>query len=217
MHPDLERLIRLQQIDLDVAAARQSIDRFPEQIAALDEQLQTCRTVVDEIEARQAEQKTARVGIEKELAEVEGRLARFKDQLMAVKTNKEFHAVQLEISHGEADKQRHEDRLLEMMIEADELVAEADAARAALKTAEAEVAEARQALEAERDRLQAETERKVGQRWSRNSSRRSWRCSKASPVTARGWPSVPCATGAAATARSGFGLSSRTRCGATIR
>lgn len=164
MHPDLERLIRLQQIDLDVAAARQSIDRFPEQIAALDEQLQTSRTAVDKIEARQAEQKTARVGIEKELAEVEGRLARFKDQLMAVKTNKEFHAVQLEISHGEADKHGNEDRLLEMMIEADEIVAEADAARAALKTAEAEVAEARQTLEAERDRLQGETERKVGER-----------------------------------------------------
>jgi len=164
MHPDLERLIRLQQIDLDVAAARQSIDRFPEQIAALDQQLHTCHVAVDEVEARQADQKTARVRIEKELAEVEGRLTRFKDQLMAVKTNKEFHAVQLEIAHGEADKQSHEDQLLEMMLEADELLAEANAARAALTTAEAEVAEARQALEAERDRLQAEVEQKAGER-----------------------------------------------------
>ena len=164
MHPDLERLIRLQQIDLDVAAARQSIDHFPEQIAALDQQLHTCRVAVDEAETRQADQKTARVGIEKELAEVEGRLTRFKDQLMAVKTNKEFHAVQLEIAHGEADKQSHEDRLLEMMIEADDLLAAADAARTALTTAEAEVAEARQGLEAERDRLQAELEQKAGER-----------------------------------------------------
>ena len=164
MHPDLERLIRLQRIDLDVAVARQSIDQFPDQIAALDEKLNACRTGGEEAEARQLDQKAARVRIEKELGEVEGRLARFKDQLMAVKTNKEFHAVQLEIANGEADRQRHEDRLLELMLEADELLAAADAARAALKTAEVEVAEARQALEAERDRLQVDMERKAEER-----------------------------------------------------
>ncbi len=166
MHPDLERLIRLQQIDLDVAAARQSIERFPEQITALDEKLNACREAVSEAEARQSGQKTARMRIEKELAEVEGRLARFKDQLMAVKTNKEFHAVQLEIANGEADKQSHEDRLLEMMIEADELLAATDASRATLEEAEEEVAETRQALEGERDRLLAETERKSAERVS---------------------------------------------------
>ena len=155
MLPDLERLIRLQQIDLDVAAARQSIDHFPEQSALLDDRLNACRTALDEVEAGQVDQKAARVRIEKELAEVDGRLSRFKDQLMAVKTNKEFHAVQLEIANAEAAKQSHEDRLLELMIAADEILAEADAARAALQTAEEEVAKARQAIEAERDRLQA--------------------------------------------------------------
>ena len=164
MLPDLERLIRLQQIDLDVAAARQSIDHFPEQSALLDDRLNACRTALDEVEAGQVDQKAARVRIEKELAEVDGRLSRFKDQLMAVKTNKEFHAVQLEIANAEAAKQSHEDRLLELMIAADEILAEADAARAALQTAEEEVAKARQASEAERDRLQADVERKTEER-----------------------------------------------------
>ena len=164
MLPDLERLIRLQQIDVDVAAARQSIDRFPEQSALLDDRLNACRNALDEVGARQADQKAVRVRIEKELAEVDGRLSHFKDQLMAVKTNKEFHAVQLEIGNGETDKQRHEDQLLEIMIEADEFVAAADAARDSLKTAEAEVAQVRQALEAERDRLQADVERKAEER-----------------------------------------------------
>ena len=132
MLPELERLIRLQQLDVDVATARQAIDACPEEHNALNDRLAERRTALERAEARQAEQKTDRTAIEKELAAVQGRLSRFKDQLMEVKTNKEFHAMQSEIATAEAEVQRFEDRLLELMLEADELQAAADAARAAL-------------------------------------------------------------------------------------
>ena len=68
--------------------------------------------------------RTARAAIEKDLAEVQGRLNRYKDQLMAVKTNKEYHAMQSEIATAESEVQAHEDRLLERRVEADDLARE---------------------------------------------------------------------------------------------
>ncbi len=164
MLPELERLIRLQQLDVDVATARQAIDAFPNEHDALNDRLAERRTALEQAEARQAEQKTDRTAIEKDLATVQGRLSRFKDQLMEVKTNKEFHAMQSEIATAEAEVQRFEDRLLELMLEADELQAAADAARAALTAEEAEVKRAQAALEAQRDRLQAEMDWKGSER-----------------------------------------------------
>ena len=164
MLPELERLIHLQQLDVDVAAARQTIDAFPEEYDALDHRLAERRDAVEQAEALQGGQRAERTAIDRELAAVQGRLSRFKDQLMEVKTNREFHAMQSEIATAEADVQRLEDRLLELMLEGDELQAAADAARAALTAEEAEVKQAQAALEAQRDRLQAEVDRKRSER-----------------------------------------------------
>ena len=59
---------------------------------------------------------------------------------MAVKTNKEYTAMQHEIATAEAEVQRREDAILEHMLEADDLTAEVDGGRARrCKTDRAEV------------------------------------------------------------------------------
>jgi predicted nucleic acid-binding Zn-ribbon protein len=108
------------------------------------------------VKERMSVSQTSRREIEKELAAVQARLSKYKDQLMEVKTNKEYHAMQTEIGTAEQQVRLHEDRLLERMEEAETHAAELKAAEAALKTAQAEVTAARQQMDTERTAMETE-------------------------------------------------------------
>src|SRR5207245_5544171 len=88
-----------------------------------DARLDAAKQHVAEAKARLTENQGARRDIEKELALHQGRLSKFREQAMAVKTNQEYHAIQHEISHAQGEIKTHEDRMLERMLEADELTA----------------------------------------------------------------------------------------------
>src|SRR6266852_8172908 len=68
---------------------------------------------------------------------------------MAVKTNQEYHAIQHEIAHAQGEIKTHEDRMLERMIEADDLTA-------TIKKAETDLAAEQKAIEADRKAMKAE-------------------------------------------------------------
>ncbi|HET6318985.1 MAG TPA: C4-type zinc ribbon domain-containing protein, partial [Chloroflexota bacterium] len=80
-----------------------------------------------------------RRALEKDLAAVQTRLSRYKDQLMEVKTNREYHAMQHEIETAQAEVKRVEDLMLELMVGGDEVSAELKAAETGVKTAEQQI------------------------------------------------------------------------------
>jgi predicted nucleic acid-binding Zn-ribbon protein len=108
------------------------------------------------VKERTSASQAARREIEKDLAVVQGRLSKYKDQLMEVKTNKEYHAMQTEIATAEQQVRLQEDRLLERMEEAENLAAELKTAEAALKTGQSDVAKDRQRLDSERAAAESE-------------------------------------------------------------
>jgi predicted nucleic acid-binding Zn-ribbon protein len=71
-----------------------------------------------------------------------------------VKTNKEYQAMQKEMSVAEQEISDQETRLLERMEEADVLAAELKSAEAALKAEQAEIARDRQQLEGEKSAVE---------------------------------------------------------------
>ena len=95
---------------------------------------------------------TARREIEKEVAVHQGRLSKFRDQLMSVKTNIEYQAMQKEIEFAQTEVKTLEDRILERMLEADELTA-------AVKQAESELAAVQKTVDADQRALTAEARR----------------------------------------------------------
>ena len=133
MLPDLERLIQLQRLDTAADEARRTVDGIPSRIEDLDTRLTVSTTAVDAARTCVEDKKNERQAGEKSLAEVQGRLSRFKEQLIAVKTNKEYTGVQHEIATAEAEVQRLEDTILEYMLEADDLAADVEAAERALR------------------------------------------------------------------------------------
>jgi predicted nucleic acid-binding Zn-ribbon protein len=159
MHPDLEHLIQLQDLDLAVDRARRRIAELPASQQALEERLAERAGTVAGIKERMAASQAARREIEKELAAVQGRLSKYKGQLLELKTNKEYQAMQKEMSVAEHDVRAHEDKLLEHMEYAELFAAELKAAEAVLKTEQAEVGRAQRALDAERVELERELAR----------------------------------------------------------
>ena len=158
MLPELDRLVRLQRLDDAMTAARQAIDAFPGKSDALNARIESHTSALATVEQRLADNKTARQELEKDVAQVQTRLTRFKEQLMEVKTNKEYHAVQAEIATADTEVQRLEDQILERMLESDELNAEMIAAKQAVESERLAVSTERETLEKERADLQAQLE-----------------------------------------------------------
>jgi len=149
MHADLERLIRLQRLDDDDARARSTIAALPERLADLEARQAAREQELAAGRARLEDGQKLRRELEKELAAVQTRLTRYKDQIMEVKTNKEYQAMQHEIAAAERDVRAIEDRILDRMEEAETLGAEVRAAEAVAKAEASAGAEERRALEAE--------------------------------------------------------------------
>ena len=149
MHPDLQRLIELQRLDSAARLAERRIAGEAERQRAFDAQLEAAREQVTAAKERLAENQNARRTIEKDVAVQQGRLSKFRDQLMAVKTNIEYQAMQKEIEYAQTEVKKLEDQVLERMVEADDLAS-------AVKRTEAALAAEQKTVDADRKALVAD-------------------------------------------------------------
>ena len=172
MSPELERLIRLQQVDTTIEEARRRVAAHPERLAEADARLSEATERVDSARQRLKDSHDARRALEKDAAVFQTRVTKYKDQLLEVKTNREYQALQHEIATAHTDLGAVEEKELERMLEADALAAEVAQAEAALVAQKKAVEGEKAALAAElvavettlagaesqRTRLLAETE-----------------------------------------------------------
>lgn len=164
MNADLERLIELQKLDSAAHDAERTLATEPERLKGIEAKLEAVKAKVAAAKDGVTENQNARRGLEKELAVHQGRLSKFREQAMAVKTNQEYHAIQHEITFAQTEIKKLEDGMLELMMSADELTAAVKAADAAL-VAEQKVADAeKKALIAEHDTMRTALERLKGER-----------------------------------------------------
>lgn len=164
MNSDLERLIRLQQLESTADAARRRIAEQPERQRALDARVEEAQKLVDAARQTLTDSQTARRTVEKDLALIQGRLTKFKDQLMEVKTNREYQAMQKEIEVAQAEVKTMEDQILDRMLESDTLTAAVKQAEKALAAEQAAVAAERRALEEDSAALEREITAAAGAR-----------------------------------------------------
>jgi uncharacterized protein len=123
MNPDLEGIIVLQRLDSAAHAAARRLAEEPDREKALEAQLAAAREQVAAAKDQLAGNQNVRRAVEKDVALHQGRLSKFREQAMAVKTNQEYHAVQKEIEFAQTEMKAAEDKVLEQMLEADELTA----------------------------------------------------------------------------------------------
>jgi len=149
MNADLEGLIVLQRLDSAAHAAERRLAEESELEKTLETRLAAAREQVAGAKEQLAESQNARRTVEKDVALHQGRLSKFREQAMAVKTNQEYHAVQKEIDFAQTEMKAAEDKVLERMLEADDLTA-------AVKRTEGELAAETKKVDADRKAMTAE-------------------------------------------------------------
>jgi len=166
MNADLERLIALQKLDNTADAARKQLASEPEHERALEARLEAARQEVAAAKDRVAANKSARAALEKDVAVQQGRLSKFREQAMAVKTNQEYHAIQHEITFAQTEVKKIEDSILERMVESDDLTASLKAAEGKLAAETKAVDADRKTMKAAHGEMEATLERIVAERSS---------------------------------------------------
>jgi uncharacterized protein len=149
MSPDLDRLIKLQHVDSTIDDSRRTIAAHPARLAEADARLNEATQHLESVKQRLKDNQDARRALEKDAAVFQGRVSKFKEQLMAVKTNREYTAMQHEIETAQKDLAAVEEKMLEGMMDADVITAD-------IKQAEAVLATRKKEIEAEKKELTEE-------------------------------------------------------------
>ena len=115
MNPDLRVLIALQDIDQKIATLQKQIIEVPTKIQSLRQTAESLRKAHEDTVGQGQELSKLRRAHEGEVELKRTKLSKLKDQLMAVKTNKEYTAMLHEIQGAEDHIRIDEDKILEIM------------------------------------------------------------------------------------------------------
>ena len=159
MLPDLKNLLDLQVADREITRLKDEIAALPKRVAAIEEQLAGTKAVLEKANAAVKADDAAKRKYESTIQDLRQKISKYRDQMLDVKTNEQYKALQHEVNFAEKDIATNEDKILELMINAEAREKEVKAAEADLKAETAEIekekTEARQKT-AEDEKLLAE-------------------------------------------------------------
>jgi uncharacterized protein len=166
VHSELKTLIEIQRFDLKIAELTSQIDAFPKEIQALEKELNDFIHAYEERQQRLSANQKERRELEGEIQLIRQKISKHKDQLFQVKTNEQYRAMLKEIEGEEVNIRGLEDRILEKMVEAEELQNQLKEAAARLEGEKARVAKEKNRMESlskadleEREQAAAERQR----------------------------------------------------------
>ncbi|HLH01028.1 MAG TPA: C4-type zinc ribbon domain-containing protein [Bryobacteraceae bacterium] len=166
MTGEMEQVTRLQSLDLRIAEFEREIATLPKHIAQIEKALDSHIRRLEADRAALAANQKERKRLEDDNKAEGQKISKLKDQMLGAKTNEQYRAFQHEIEFCEQAIRKAEDRVLDLMAEAEPLDANVKKAEAALKEekqhVEAEKASARERTAADQKLLdQARAERKT--------------------------------------------------------
>jgi predicted nucleic acid-binding Zn-ribbon protein len=158
MKQDIELVVRVQRLDLRAAELEKEIASLPRHLAEIERALEAHTRKLEADKAAVVANQKQRRAIEGEIQMQQQKISKLKDQMMSAKTNEQYHAFQHEIQFCEEAIRKHEDRLLELMLEAEALETNVKSAEAALdgeaRHVEEEKIRAKQRSEQDRNELE---------------------------------------------------------------
>src|SRR5579871_1831741 len=139
MLQDLENLKQLQVADKEILRLREEIAALPKRVAAIEEKLAATRAKLEKAKAAAKADEAARKKYEANILDLQGKISKFRDQSLAVKTNDQYKALMHEIQFAEQEIRANEDKILEVMMNTEARDKDVKAAEAVLKAETAEI------------------------------------------------------------------------------
>lgn len=160
----LEKLIVLQQSDLQIRAIESRLKQIPVEIDNLEKEVAMEKANVEQAEQRLSESKKTRRSLEGDLELIESRVAKYKEQLMQVKSNDEYRAMQRQIDSAMEEVSAKEDLILAKFDDAESLQTELINRKKELEIGMVEVGKQAAELEKETTKLNSELDRQKAER-----------------------------------------------------
>jgi hypothetical protein len=121
MNSDLELLLQLQVIDYDIGELERSKEYLPDMIENLTREVADCKEKFDAAKLQLDETRSRQKQVELEIASHEASLQKYQQQMMSIKTNKEYDALVSEIDAIKNNISTHETELLQAIERSDGL------------------------------------------------------------------------------------------------
>jgi predicted nucleic acid-binding Zn-ribbon protein len=156
VNPDLRNLIALQDLEQKIAELQKQVSDIPTEIRALHDELDRLNQAHQARTERTQELAKQRRTLEGEIDLMRAKLSKLRDQLMSVKTNKEYTVMLHEIQVADEQIRNEEDKVLEIMEEAESMEQELLTAEKELNARSAELLEKIRICEASVPGMEAE-------------------------------------------------------------
>src|SRR5216684_3580700 len=144
MSPEIEHLITLQRTDREIQRLKAEIAELPKRVAAIEEQLAGTKATLERAKSAVKTDDAARRKHDTTINDLRGKISKYRDQSLDVKTNEQYKALLHEIQFAEKEIAVTEDKILELMLNADARDKEVKAAQAELKAETAEIEKEKQ-------------------------------------------------------------------------
>jgi predicted nucleic acid-binding Zn-ribbon protein len=139
MSPEIEHLISLQSTDREIQRLKSEIAELPKRVAAIEERLAGTKAALEKARAAVKGDEAARRKYESAITDLRQKISKYRDQSLDVKTNEQYKALMHEIQFAEQEIRVNEDKILELMVNAEAREREVKAAEAELKAETAEI------------------------------------------------------------------------------
>src|SRR6202158_5026067 len=166
MLPDIEKLLEVQAADKEIRRLQEEVAALPKRVAVIEQKLAGTKAILENAKLAVKADEAARRKYETNILDLQGKISKFRDQSLAVKTNEQYKALLHEIQFAEQEIKTNEDKILELMLNADARDKDVKAAEIELKAEMAEIEKEKAAARertAEDEKLLAEWNAKRNQ------------------------------------------------------
>src|SRR5207237_9924123 len=139
MLPDIDNLLLLQEADREIRRLNDEVAALPKRVAAIEAKLAGTKASLEKAKAAIKADDAARRKFETAIQDLRQKISKYRDQSLDVKTNEQYKALLHEIQFAEQQIAANEDKILELMTNAEASEKEVKAAEAELKEETAEI------------------------------------------------------------------------------
>jgi len=139
MLPDIDKLLELQIADKEIRRLRDEVAALPKRVAVIEQKLAGTKAHLEKARTAAKGDEADRKKFEANIKDLQGKISKYRDQSLDVKTNEQYKAILSEIQFAEQEIRLNEDRILEVMVNVETREKDVKAAEAELKAETAEI------------------------------------------------------------------------------
>jgi predicted nucleic acid-binding Zn-ribbon protein len=139
MLQDLQNLIELQVADKEIHRLKEEVAALPKRVAVIEEKLAATQARLEKAKNAAKADESARKKFETTIQDLHSKISKYRDQSLEVKTNDQYKALMHEIQFAEQEIRANEDKILDLMVNAEARDKDVKAAEAELKAEAAEI------------------------------------------------------------------------------